>query len=136
MSKSLLKYSLALCLILLFFPASLRAQSEGDRIAEREALWQSYQLPAVDFVRHLDSKGLLLRVPADWKQQNATTFNAPDGAVLMVFVNAIPDGSPLRDYVAGILQSLRSLPGGADSIVIRHTEISGTEAREITFELP
>jgi hypothetical protein len=137
MPKLYSKRAFVLSLIALCFSAAGRAQNESNRIAEREAEWQSYQLPAVDFVRYLDStKSLLIRVPADWKQQDSTTFNAPDGAVLMVSVHAIPDGAPLADYLAGVLQGMRSVPGGADSIVIRHTEMSGVEAREVSFESP
>src|SRR5215471_630002 len=124
MPKSFPRRLLVLPLIVFCFSLPSRAQNESDRIAQREAEWQSYQLPASDFIRHLDStKSVLFRAPADWRQQDSSTFGGPDGTVLKVLVEQIPDGIPLADYVASVLQGLRSLPGGADSIVIRHSEM-------------
>jgi hypothetical protein len=115
-------------------------------VSRREAEWKSYALPAADFVRRVDSSGtVLFRVPANWKQEEPSTgqqeekryrFIGPHSSLLQVSVQKIPDGLPLQDYLAAILRQLRNLPGSADSLIVRHTELSGLEAREILFELP
>lgn len=115
-------------------------------VSRREAEWKSYALPAADFVRRVDSSGtVLFRVPANWKQEEPSTgqqeekryrFIGPHSSLLQVSVQKIPDGLPLQDYLAAILRQLRNLPGSADSQIVRHTELSGLEAREILFELP
>jgi HEAT repeat protein len=104
---------------------------------EREVEWRNYKLPATDFVRHVDaSHSVLFRAPIDWKQQGVDlNLKGSDSANLRVVVDEVAEGVPLKSYVTALLQGLRDLPGGADSITVRRGQISGVEAREITFEI-
>ncbi|MCM3872856.1 MAG: lasso peptide biosynthesis protein [Pyrinomonadaceae bacterium] len=122
---------------LLLFCIGHQVHSQQSRVAEREAEWNQYALPQSTFVRHTDpSKAVLFLIPSDWKQQqpDKLIFSAPLGATLTVIVEKIPDGMPLRDYTSALLQQLRSLPDGADSLVVRRTTLSALEAREVMFE--
>ncbi|HYV25501.1 MAG TPA: hypothetical protein VE969_09720, partial [Pyrinomonadaceae bacterium] len=113
---------------------------------DRAAQWKGYTLPTAEFRRVVDeTHGVILRVPSDWKQEPATRsraqessyrFIGPYSTVLQVSIEKIPDGLPLQSYAAQIAQQLRNLPGTADSLSVRQTEMSGLEAREISFDLP
>lgn len=113
-----------------------QVRSQQSRVGEREAEWNQYALPQSTFVRQTDpSKEVLFLVPSEWKQQSEKLiFSGPHNATLTVFVEKIPDGMPLRDFVSALMQPLRSLPDGAESLVVRRTTISALEAREIMFE--
>jgi tetratricopeptide (TPR) repeat protein len=114
--------------------------------SNREAEWKSYALPTSEFVRLVDgANAVLFRVPASWKkeeggktteQQTTFRFAGPHSSLLQISIEKISDGLPLPGYVAAILQQLRNLPGSADSLAVRRTEMSGLEAREIMFEMP
>ncbi len=122
---------------LLLFCIGPQVHSQQSRVAEREVEWNQYSLPQSTFVRQTDlSKAVLFSIPSDWKQHqpDKLVFTAPLGATLSVFIEKIPDGMPLRDYTSALLQQLRSLPDGADSLVVRRTTLSALEAREIIFE--
>ncbi|MGH9428638.1 MAG: HEAT repeat domain-containing protein, partial [Terriglobia bacterium] len=122
---------------ILLFCVGHQVRSQQSRVAEREAEWNQYALPQSTFVRQTDpSKTVLFLVPSEWKQQQTDklNFSGPHGATLSVFIEKIPDGMPLRDYVSALMQPLRSLPDGADSMVVRRTTMSALEAREIMFE--
>src|SRR5262245_11202042 len=127
------------------------AHAQGDKVAEREAEWQSYKVPAVNYVRHVVVAGapeardsdppvlasrLLFRVPAEWQATSNFAFTGPDGSFLRIVTEKIPDGIPLSQYVISALQNLRDLADGPDSIVVRRTEIAGDEGREILMDLP
>lgn len=124
------------------FTICLAQNSVSDRAAE----WKSHALPTSEFNRLVDEEnGVILRVPASWKKEEVATpkgqeksyrFNGPYSAMLQVSIGKIPNGLPLQSYTAEILQQLRNLPGSADSLTTRQTEMSGLEAREIMFELP
>ncbi|HJQ68373.1 MAG TPA: transglutaminase domain-containing protein [Blastocatellia bacterium] len=135
MSKPFLKYALGLLLALSCLGGQSRAQNAN--VVARETEWRSYKLPETDFVRHLDAtKSVMFRTPVDWKPQAiGQSFAGPDSAELRVVVEEISDGIPLKSYVAALLQGLRDLPGGADSITVRRGQVSGVEAREIMFEI-
>lgn len=110
---------------------------EQLRVAEREVEWNQYVLPKSTFVRQTDpANAVLFRVPSEWKQPQTDklNFSGPHGATLSVIIEKIPDGMPLRDYVAAMMQPLRNLPDSADSLVVRRTTMSAFEAREIMFE--
>jgi tetratricopeptide (TPR) repeat protein len=114
-----------------------QARSQQTRVAEREAEWNEYALPQSTFGRQIDqTTTVLFRVPSEWKRQETDklSFSGPHGSTLTFFVEKIPDGLPLSDYVAAILEPLRSVPDSADSMVVRRTTMSGLEAREIVFE--
>jgi hypothetical protein len=71
----------------------------------REAEWKAYALPQTNFARQksADNK-VALRIPADWKQEGDTlTFVGPHTATIRVYVQEIPDGYPLQDYVTSFL---------------------------------
>ena len=114
--------------------------------SNREAEWKSYALPTTEFIRQADeANAVIVRVPATWRKDEITTSNAretgyrfigPYSTVLQISIEKISDGLPLPDYTAAILQQLRNLPGSADSLAVRRTEINGLEAREILFSLP
>ncbi|HEX5731662.1 MAG TPA: transglutaminase domain-containing protein [Blastocatellia bacterium] len=135
MSKTLLKY--ALSLLLAFFSLCGQSIAQNPNVVAREAEWRNYKLPESDFVRHVDaSESVLFRAPVDWKKQGLElNLTGPDSAELRVVVEEVPDGIPLKSYVSALLQGLRDLPGGADSITVRRTQISGVEAREVMFEI-
>jgi tetratricopeptide (TPR) repeat protein len=131
----------SVAILLLFVGHDARSQqlpvTQHARVAEREAEWNRYVLPQSTFVRQTDpSKAVLFQVPGEWKQQqpDKLIFSGPNGATLNVIIEKIPDGMPLRDYVSAMVQPLRSLPDGADSLVVRRTTMSALEAREIMFE--
>jgi tetratricopeptide (TPR) repeat protein len=113
------------------------ATTHAQETAARETEWQNHKLPASSFVRHVDSsKTVMFRVPSEWKQQGSEPrFSGPEGVELRFIVEKISDGMPLQSYVAAVLQRLRNLPGGADSLTVRRTRLSGLESREIMFEL-
>jgi len=126
---------IGLALILSFSPQLVRSQQ--TRVAEREAEWNNYALPHAMFVRHEDAnKVFLFQVPTDWKQQptERPTFIGPHGSTLTVFVQPIPDGIPLRDYVSALLQPLQNITNDTDSLIVRTTTMAGTEGREIMFD--
>jgi Flp pilus assembly protein TadD len=131
--KLSLKFQVALALILLCFAAESRAQNANTGAREDE--WQGYKLPASNFIRLTDStKALAFRVPIEWKQQGSElNFEGPD-AELKIVIEKIPDGIPLRAYVAALVQGLRGLPGGPDALLVRRTKMVGVEAREFVFE--
>lgn len=114
--------------------------------SNRDTEWKSYPLPTSEFVRLVDeANAVIFRVPAGWKKEDQTKgneretthrFTGPYSSLLQISIEKIPDGLPLPDYVAAILQQLRNLPGSADSLAVRRTEMSGVEAREIMFEIP
>jgi tetratricopeptide (TPR) repeat protein len=126
----------SLVISLLVIAPQTRAQQ--TRVAERDAEWEQYALPQSTFVRQLDqTTTVLFQVPSDWKRKELTdklSFSEAHGATLTFFVQKIPDGLPLRDYVAALLEPLRAVPDSADSMVVRRTTMSGLEAREIVFE--
>ena len=118
--------------------------AQSGQISARDAEFKTYNAPASEFVRRVDSSGtVLFRAPANWKEEAAQSaakegryrFTGPASTLLAITVGTIPDGLPLGDYLAAILQQLRSVPGAADSLTVRRTEMSGLEAREIMFEL-
>ncbi len=119
------------------FVSAPQAAAQQARVLQREAEWNQYVLPQSTFVRQTDgTTTVLLEIPSDWKRQQSEnlSFATPQGATVTVFIGKIPDGVPLGDYVAAIMQPLRALPDGADSMLVRRTAISGLEAREIMFE--
>jgi len=121
----------------LIFASAPQTAAQQTRVLAREAEWNRYVLPQSTFVRQTDeATKVLMQIPSDWtrKQAENLSFTTPQGATLTLFVGTIPDGLPLGDYVAAIMQPLRGLPDGADSMVVRRTAISGLEAREIMFE--
>jgi len=133
------KFSLTLVsFAVLIFVSAPQTAAQQTRVPEREAEWNQYVLPQSTFVRQTDeATTVLLQIPSDWKRQQSEnlSFATPQGATLTLFIGKIPDGLPLRDYVAAVMQPLRGLPDGADSMVVRRTTISGLEAREIMFEV-
>ncbi len=126
---------IALVLSLLISLAS--ATSAQSRSAEeREAEWNAYALPSSAFSRQTDSaKSIVFRVPVDWKQQGQLSFNGPEGSQLRIIIEDIPDGIPLKAYLAALLKGLHDIPGGPDALTIRRANLSGVEAREVSFEL-
>src|SRR5215216_6012661 len=127
------KLQITFVLVLLCFASEGRAQNPN--LSAREAEWQSYKLPASNFIRYTDpTKALTFRVPVEWKQQGSELdFIGPD-VELKVIIEEIPDGIPLRSYVAAMTQGLRGLPDGPDALQVRRTEMCGVEAREFMFE--
>lgn len=121
-------------LIQLFGVASVSAQTVDPRA--REAEWKAYKLPAVDFTRSVVNKTVLVRVPTAWERGGYMEFKGPHETQLRVIVEKVPDGIPLVSYTNAVLQGLRNVPGGADSLTVRRTEISGLEAREFFLTLP
>ncbi len=103
----------------------------------RETEWQNYRLPETNFRRLTTSdKEFLFRVPSDWKQPSGElTFEGPHTAQLKIYVEKIPDGFPLPDYVNALVRNLRGTPGAA-AVLSRRTQIQDIETREISLEAP
>lgn len=121
--------------MLISLAAAASAQSRSAE--ERESEWNAYPLPSSTFSRQTDpAKSILFRIPADWKQQGQLSFNGPEGSQLVIIIDDISDGIPLKAYLAARLRELHDLPGGPDALTIRRTNLSGVEAREISFALP
>lgn len=128
-----LKIALVLSL-LISLAAATSAQSRSAE--EREAEWNAYALPSSAFSRQTDpAKSIVFRVPVDWKQQGQLSFNGPEGSQLRIIIEDIPDGIPLKAYLAALLKGLHDIPGGPDALTIRRANLSGVEAREVSFEL-
>src|SRR5215471_16240314 len=103
----------------------------------RESEWRDYKLPPVEFARYVAAnKIVMFRAPATWQRIGPLQFKGPFDTELKIIVEKVPDGIPLKSYTNAVLHQLRNLPGGADSLTIRETEISGLEAREFFFTLP
>src|SRR5437016_2667466 len=121
--------------VCLFGPGNLFAQNQ--QIASREKEWQSYTLPSEAFSRESDAvKTVLFRAPTAWHQKaGELSFTGPHSSFIKVFIEKVPDGIPLSDYVAAVTQQLRNQPG-AEAMIIRRTQMSGLEAREILLEIP
>src|SRR6185369_4330195 len=101
----------------------------------REAEWQGYALPQVNFVRHKDPDGkIIFRVPADWKQETTLSFAGPHSAAITFYVQQIPDGYSLPEYFTSFLRVVRDNSNAADSILTRKTQVQDLEAREIFFD--
>ena len=133
MIKRLLKVQ-TLALVLL---GAINAFSQTSKIAEREKQWQDYPLPSADFVRASDAgQTVMFRAPSTWQREpTELSFAGPHSSHIKVFVEKVPDGIPLGDLVASITQQLRNQPG-AEDLLVRRTQISGLEAREIVLEIP
>ncbi len=114
--------------------AGVSAQTVDPRARDDE--WKGYKIPAADFKRNVVNKTVLFRVPAAWERGGQTEFKGPHETELRVIVEKVPDGIPLVSYTNAVLQGLRSVPGGADSLTVRRTELSGLEAREFFLTLP
>lgn len=124
-------------LVVFIIVSAPQIAAQQTRVLERETEWNQYALPQSTFVRQTDgATTVLLQIPSDWKRQQSEnlSFATPQGATVTLFIGNIPDGLPLGDYVAAIMQPLRALPDGADALLVRRTAISGLEAREIMFE--
>lgn len=133
--------AIGLTTLLLLVGLDARSQpapiGQPSRVAEREAEWNQLVLPKSNFVRQTDpTNTLLFRVPSEWKREpsDKLSFSGPHEATLAVFIEKIPDGMPLRDYVTAMMQPLRNFLDSADSMVVRRTTMSALEAREIMFE--
>lgn len=124
-------------LVLLNFVALVPSFAQSIDREGRDTEWRSYKLPEDQFARYVDGeKAILFRVPASWQLSGYLKFKGPGDAEFSLLVEKIPDGVPLRNFTNAMLQNLRNLPGGADSLAVRRTEISGLEAREFLFNLP
>src|SRR5262245_45266360 len=92
---------------------AVSAYAQSTPAQSREAEWKGYALPQTNFARQksADNK-VVFRIPADWKQQaGELTFTGPNSAVIRVYVQEIPDGYPLQDYVTSFLRVVRDNAG-------------------------
>jgi tetratricopeptide (TPR) repeat protein len=116
--------------------ALAQSQSQLTPTQTREAEWKAYALPQTNFARQksADNK-VAFRVPVDWKQEGSTlTFVGPHSASIRVYIQEIPDGYPLQDYVTSLLQAVRDNAVTPDATLTRKTQIQDLEAREIFLE--
>jgi tetratricopeptide (TPR) repeat protein len=125
-------------LLFLIFVTCVVSNAQVTRLQARDAEWKSYQLPKTNFARQTSPETeFIFRVPADWKQQGAELiFEGPHAATLQVFVQKVPDGYPLQDFFATMLQTVKDTPGAAETVVTRKTQLQDLEARELFMELP
>ena len=133
MPRARARLLLLFLLVHLMIAASVRAQT-GEQ--PRDAEWRNHKLPPVEFARYVDAeKVVMFRVPANWEPAEALRFTGPSGVELRVVIEKFPDGAPLKSFTNALLQTLRGLPGGADALQARPTEISALEAREFLFSV-
>jgi tetratricopeptide (TPR) repeat protein len=125
-------------LIVCLLGCSVVTNAQVTRQQAREAEWKSYSLPQTNFARQLSgNKELLFRIPADWKQEGTEfIFRGPHSATIQVSVSKIPDGYPFQEYFASTVQAIRDVPGAAETILTRKTQLQDLEAREIFLEMP
>src|SRR5215203_1506112 len=125
-----------LAFLLLLIPcASVSLHAQVTRLQARDAEWKGYSLPQTNFTRQIDpNKNLIFRVPADWKQESLL-FTGPHSSTIRVGVDTVPDGYPLQEYFASLLQTVKDSPGVVDSTLTRKTQLQDLEAREIFVEL-
>jgi hypothetical protein len=125
-------------LILLFvqLAAGSVASAQNADPQARNAEWKSYKLPEAEFSRFLGtSKIVTFRAPASWEQAAGyLQFKGPHESELRLIVETVPDGIPLKSYTNAVLQGLRNIPGGADSLTVRTTEISGPRSARVLFQ--
>ena len=132
MRKLFLIISLWCCCVI---SAQAQVSSQQTPMQAREAEWNAYALPQVNFVRQKnDADEIVFRVPADWKQQTALTFVGPHSATIRFYVQHIPDGIPLPEYVASFLRVVRDNAGSPEATLTRKTQIQDLEAREVFLE--
>lgn len=124
-------------LLFLFCTSVASGQAQLTPAQAREAEWKSYPLPQTNFARQLSpEKQFLFRVPADWKQQGEElVFTGPYTSVIRVTVQKVPDGYPFQDYFAAVLQGVRDVPGAAEQMLTRKTQLQDLEARELFLEI-
>src|SRR5215213_826733 len=123
-------------LICLWCCCAVSTYAQLTPMETREAEWKAYALPQTNFTRQksADNK-VAFRIPADWKQEGTTlTFVGPRLATIRVYVQEIPDGYPLQDYVTSFLQAVRDNAGTPEATLTRKTQIQDLEAREIFLE--
>ncbi|HZM84984.1 MAG TPA: transglutaminase domain-containing protein [Blastocatellia bacterium] len=127
-----------LILLLVHLGAASAAFAQTTDPQTRDSEWKSYKLPSTEFARFVGATKIVsFRAPANWERTPGyQQFKGPHDAELKVIVEKVPDGIPLMSYTNAILQNLRNIPGGADSLTTRPTEISGLEAREFFFTIP
>jgi len=123
-------------LLLLLLSGVVCANAQTNRLQAREAEWKNYAVPRTNFSRQIDpDKTFVFRVPADWKQEGTELqFNGPHAAVLKVAVQKVPDGYPLQDFFASILQVVKD-SGTVESTLTRKTQLQDLEARELFLEV-
>src|SRR6185503_11710531 len=130
-----LRILLIVCIIHLATGFSALAQTADPQ--SRESEWKRYKLPAAEFSRFVAPTRIVsFRAPAGWERSGLLQFKGPHESNLQVLLEKVPDGIPLKSFTNAVLQNLRNIPGGADSLTVRPTEISGQEAREFFFTLP
>ena len=124
---------LVVCLFCCVVP-SVNAQLTA--LQARESEWKNYSLPQTNFTRQTNAdKEIVFRVPADWEQQGPELFTGPHSSEIKVFIDKVPDGYPLPDFVGSVLRVVRSYPG-VEAPLTRKTQLQDLEAREIFFETP
>src|SRR4030095_14774735 len=131
---SSLKLVLLLCLLLLAVANQAIAQTPD--LQQRETEWKNYRVPNANFVRQTaPEKQFIYRVPADWAQEGTSLkFNGPHNSSIRLFVQEVPDGYPLQDFVATVLRTISDTPGAADRMLTRRVQFQDLEAREIMVE--
>src|SRR5262245_20510578 len=81
----------------------------------REAEWNAYALPQVNFVRQKNAENeIVFRVPADWKQETSMSFAGPHSAGIRFYLQHIPDGYGLQEYVVSFLRVVKDTAGIAE----------------------
>lgn len=127
-----------LVVLLVQLAAGSQAVAQTADPQARESEWKNYKLPAVEFTRFVGATKIVsFRAPASWERSPGyLQFKGPHDAELTLVVEKVPDGIPLKSFTNAVLQNLRNIPGGSDSLTVRPTEISGLEAREFFFTIP
>ncbi|HJS23544.1 MAG TPA: transglutaminase domain-containing protein [Pyrinomonadaceae bacterium] len=127
-----------LLVVCLFYCVVPSANAQLTALQAREVEWKNYSLPQTNFTRQTNAdKEIVFRVPADWKQESTELllFTGPHSSQIKVFIDKVPDGFPLPDYVGSILRVVRSVPG-VEAPLTRKTQLQDLEGREIVFESP
>ncbi len=126
MSKASL---VALLLLVTFAPCTAQTPLPVRRDGERAAAPTSYARYTKP-----DQK-LVVYAPESWARTGEKLeFLGPDGAILRVVYEEVPEGMSVKAYVAASIKSLRGVIGDNDPPEVRRVRMSGLDAREFTVE--
>ena len=110
-------------------------QTNAARIQAREAEWKNYPLPKSNFTRKMNpEKNFIFRIPTDWTPIGDLEFIGPHDANFKILVDKIPEGYPLDEYFAALLQAVKDMSGAAETVLSRKVELQDTEAREMVLQ--
>ncbi len=109
--------------------------ARAQDLETRRAVWQALSVPDTTFQRVTNADHTVtFRVPADWERiGDKLAFTNGQGTTVDAYAEDVPSGVPVASFASALLTHVRDLPGAAESIQVRRTEMAGLDAREIVF---